>query len=160
MTPANLIFGEMSCLSALPRSADVVAMEDGEVWELRRNVLDRLMRLPSQRRRIENTYRQRAMELVLRSTGLFKDIPQDEYQKIVDFLREKITFARVNPGQTICRQGEPASDLFIIRMGYVRISVARHGNEAGYVISRGPGAILGEISLLGLSHERCLSARG
>ena len=25
LTPANLIFGEMSCLSALPRSADVIA---------------------------------------------------------------------------------------------------------------------------------------
>jgi hypothetical protein len=54
LTPANLIFGEMACLSALPRSADVVALEAGEVWELRRNVLDRLMRLPSQRRELKS----------------------------------------------------------------------------------------------------------
>lgn len=153
LTPANLIFGEMACLSALPRSADVMALEDGEVWELRRNVLDRLMRLPAQRRKIEIEYRQRALDLVLRSTSLFRDIPQDEYRKIVDYLRQRITFARVNPGQTICRQGDRANDFFMIRMGYVRVSVAHYGNEEGNVLSCGPGSILGEISLLGLSHS-------
>ncbi len=111
------------------------------------------MRLPSQRRRIEVEYRQRALDLVLRSTSLFRDIPQDEYQKIVDYLRQRISFARVNPGQTLFRQGERASDFFIIRMGHIRVSVARYGNEAGRVISRGPGSILGEISLLGLSRD-------
>ena len=153
LTPANLIFGEMACLSALPRSADVVALEAGEVWELRRNVLDRLMRLPSQRRRIEVEYRQRALDLVLRSTNLFKYIPQDEYEKIVDFLRQRISFARINPGQTLFRQGERASNFFITRMGHIRVSVARYGNEAGRVISVGPGSTLGEISLLGLSAD-------
>jgi CRP-like cAMP-binding protein/Pyruvate/2-oxoacid:ferredoxin oxidoreductase delta subunit len=151
LTPANLIFGEMSCLSALPRSADVVALENGEVWELRRNVLDRLMRLPSQRRRIEVGYRQRALALVLRSTALFRNIPQDEYQKIVDYLSQRITFARVNPGQTICRQGDRANDFFMIRMGHIRISVTRYGTKIGQVLSLGPGSVLGEISLLGLS---------
>ena len=153
LTPANLIFGEMACLSALPRSADVVALENGEVWELRRNVIDRLMRLPSQRRKIEVEYRQRALDLVLRSTSLFRDIPQDDYQKIVDFLRQRITFARVNPGQTLFRQGERGSNFFLIRMGHVRVSVARYGNEAGHVITRGPVSTLGEISLLGLSRN-------
>jgi Fe-S-cluster-containing hydrogenase component 2 len=153
LTPANLIFGEMACLSALPRSADVVALEAGEVWELRRNVLDRLMRLPSQRRRIEVEYRQRALDLVLRTTSLFRDIPQEEYQKIVDYLRQRISFARINPGQTLFHQGDPASDFYILRMGHIRVSIARYGNEAGRVISRGPGSILGEISLLGLSRD-------
>jgi Fe-S-cluster-containing hydrogenase component 2 len=153
LSPANLIFGEMACLSALPRSADVVALENGEVWELRRNVLDRLMRLPSQRRRIENEYRQHALDLVLHSTSLFRNIPQDEYRKVVDYLRQRITFARVNPGQAVCRQGDRASDFFIIRMGHVRVSVARYGNEAGHIITRGSGSTLGEISLLGLSRS-------
>ena len=153
LTPANLIFGEMSCLSALPRSADVITLEPGEVWELRRNVLDRLMRLPSQRRRIEVEYRQRALDLVLRTTALFRDIPEEEYHKIVSFLRERISFARINPGQTLFRQGDRASDFYILRMGHIRVSISRHGNEAGRVISRGPGSILGEISLLGLGRD-------
>ncbi len=100
------------------------------------------MRLPSQRKRIEVEYRQRALDLVLRSTSLFRDIPQDEYQKIVDFLRQRIAFARVNPGQTIFRQGDRASDFFLIRMGHIRVTVARYQNEAGHVITRGPGSTL------------------
>jgi Fe-S-cluster-containing hydrogenase component 2 len=151
LKPENLMFGEMSCLSGLPRSGNVIAMEPGEVWELRRNVLDRLMRLPSQRSRIEREYRQHAMELTLRSSGLFKDIPQAEYENIIAHLRQRISFVRVTPGQTICRQGDRASDFFIIRMGYVRVNVARFGNQAARIISRGPGTTLGEVSLLGLT---------
>ena len=45
--------GEMSCLSGTPRNADIRAIEDGEVWEMRRNVLDRVLRSPSMRKRIE-----------------------------------------------------------------------------------------------------------
>jgi len=153
LTPANLIFGEMSCLSALPRSADVVALEAGEVWELRRNVLDRLMRLPSQRRRIEKEYREHALDLALRTIGLFRDMQPEEHTKVVEFLRQRISFVRVNPGQTVCRQGDRASDFFITRTGYMRISIARYGNEAARVISRGPNTVLGEISLLGLTPD-------
>ena len=150
--PENLIFGEMSCLSGLPRSADVIALEDGEVWELRRNVLDRLMRLPSQRERIEAEYKDRALSLVLRSAALFKDLPERDHHEILDYLRERLSFVRVNPGQAIIRQGERATSFYIARLGYIRISLSRHGNEAR-VLTAGPGSILGEISLLGLSSK-------
>jgi Fe-S-cluster-containing hydrogenase component 2 len=152
LTPANLIFGEMACLSGSPRSADVEALSDGEVWELRRNVLDRLMRLPSQRKRIEVEYRLRALDLVLRFIPLFKGLDQAEFEQVVEFLRQRITFVRVNPGQVVCRQGARASDFFIIRRGHVRVNIQRFGNE-GHYVSRGPGSTLGEISLLGLSAE-------
>jgi hypothetical protein len=35
------------------------ALKSSEVWEIRRNVLDRLMRLPSQRHRFESEYREK-----------------------------------------------------------------------------------------------------
>jgi len=152
LTPKDFILGEMSCLSGIPRSADVIALEDGEVWELRRNVLDRLMRLPSQRERIERGYRDRALALTLRSTQLFKNIPSKDYDEIIEFLRARLTFIRAVPGQSICRQGDPASHFYIVRLGYVKVSIGRYGNESR-VLSLAPGAILGEISLLGLSHE-------
>jgi Fe-S-cluster-containing hydrogenase component 2 len=152
LTPKDLIFGEMSCLSGLPRSADVLAMEQGEVWELRRNVLDRLMRLPSQRERIERAYRERALDLVLRSTALFKNLPPSEFDQVINFLRERISFLRIVPGQSISRQGHPATDFYILRLGYVQISISRFGQEARK-LSVGPGSVLGEISLLGLTRQ-------
>ena len=152
LTPADFIIGEMACLSGSPRSATVIALEDGEVWEVRRNVLDRLMRLPSQRQRFETAYRTRSLDLVLQSSKLFEGIGQEEYQKIVDYLRSRITFVRVSPGQTLFRQGDPATDLYLIRLGWVRVGVQRHQNEAK-VLSSGPGTILGEIGLLGFSMQ-------
>ncbi len=135
----QLMIGEMACLSGQPRSGDIVALEPGEVWELRRNVLDRLMRLPAQRARIDRMYQDRALELLPGSTGLFKDLPADEYEKILAYLRDnRITFARVSPGRTILGQGETARNFFIIRMGYVQVKIARNGNEAYRVVSRGP----------------------
>jgi Fe-S-cluster-containing hydrogenase component 2 len=152
LTPANLIVGEMACLTGSPRAADVMATEDGEVWEVRRNVLDRLMRLPSQRRRFESEYRQRSLDLVLQNSDLFKGLGQEEYQKIVNYLRQRISFVRVSPGQILFRQGDKVNSLYLVRLGYVRIGVQRFEKEAK-VLSRGPGTILGEIGLLALSKD-------
>ncbi|MEA3208018.1 MAG: hypothetical protein QOE70_1075 [Chthoniobacter sp.] len=152
LTPADVIVGEMSCLSSSPRSADVVAVEAGEVWEVRRNVLDRLMRLPSLREKFETGYRERSLELALQSTELFKGIEAAEYRDLVNFFRERLSFVRVRPGQTLFDQGDEARELFLIRLGHVRIGMRRFRSE-GRVISSGPGNTLGEIGLLALTSE-------
>src|SRR5207248_411479 len=150
LTPADLIVGEMACLSGSPRAANVTALEDGEVWEIRRNVLDRLMRLPSQRKRFEAEYRERSLDLALQNTNLFKGIEQDEYRRIVDYLRQRLSFVSVQAGQTLFEYGQPATHLYFVRLGHVRVSVPQHGRESK-VISSGPGTILGEIGLLALT---------
>ena len=152
LTPADMIVGEMSCMSAQPRAADVVALETGEVWEVRRNVLDRLMRLPNQRQRFEAEYRERSLDLVLRASPLFRDLPQKEYSEVVNFLRERLSFVRVKAGQTLFKQGDPANAMFLVRLGHVRVSLGFHGEESK-VISCGPGAVLGEIGLLAFASE-------
>ena len=149
---SDLIVGEMACLSGLPRSADVTALEAGEIWELRRNVLDRLMRLPSLRQKFETIYRERALDLALQSSELFKGIPHDQYKHIVEFLRPRVKFVRVSRGQTLFRQGDAARDMYLVRLGHVQVAVQRYGN-APTLVSRAPGAILGEIGLLGISPQ-------
>jgi Fe-S-cluster-containing hydrogenase component 2 len=152
LTVDDLIAGEMACLSGSPRSADVFVTEDAEVWEVRRNVLDRLMRLPSRRAKFEAGYRERSLDLVLQTSDLFKNIGKDEYRAIVDYLRQRLSFVRVSPGQVLFRQGDRATDLYLIRLGHVRVGVRRYNDEVR-VLSRGPGTILGEIGLLALSPE-------
>ena len=152
LTPANVIVGEMACLSGTPRAADVTALEASEVWAVRRNVLDRLMRVPSQRQRFEKEYRNRALDLVLQSSDLFKGIPQDQFRQIADYLRQRLSFVRVRPGQTLFRQGDRVNDLYLVRLGYIRIGVRRFESEAR-ILSRGPGTILGEIGLLAFSPQ-------
>ncbi len=150
LTPADVFFGEMACVTGTPRTASVTALTDAEVWEVRRNVLDRIMRLPTQRQRFEANYRARALDLVLQNAELCKGLPADEFQAVVNFLRPRLTFVRVSPGQTLFRQGDRANAMYIIRLGHVRIGVRRFGKETG-VFSLGPGAILGETGLLAIS---------
>ena len=152
LTPADVFFGEMACVTGTPRTASVTALDDAEVWEVRRNVLDRIMRLPTQRQRFEANYRTRALDLVLQGAALFKGIPEDEFRSIVNFLRPRLTFVRVSPGQTLFRQGDRSNAMYLIRLGHVRIGVRRFGKETG-VLSLGPGSILGEIGLLAISPQ-------
>src|SRR5207249_364444 len=76
LTPKNLIAGEMACVSGSPRVADLRVVENAEVWELRRNVLDRLMRLPTRRAIFEQAYRDRSLKRVLQGNELFGDLAQ------------------------------------------------------------------------------------
>ena len=152
LTPADVIAGEMACLSGSPRAADVTVLQDAEIWEVRRNVLDRLMRLPSRRQKFESAYRNRSLDLVLQSTQLFRDLGQEQYKEIVDYLRNRLSFVRVSPGQVLFRQGEPANDVYLIRLGHLRVGVSQYSNEV-QVSSRGPGTVFGEIGLLALSPE-------
>ncbi len=152
LTPENVIVGEMACLSGTPRAADVTALVASEVWAVRRNVLDRIMRLPSQRLRFETEYRQRALNHVLQDSELFKGLPPEQFKQIVDYLRQRLSFVRVRPGQTLFRQGDRVNDLYLVRLGYIRIGVRRFESEAR-VLSRGPGTILGEIGLLAFSAQ-------
>jgi len=152
LTPADVIAGEMACLSGSPRAADVTVLEKAEIWEVRRNVLDRLMRLPSRRARFEAAYRDRSLNLVLQSSELFRGIGQEQYKEIVDYLKGRLSFVHVSPGQVLFRQDEPANDLYLVRLGHVRVGVHRYNNEVR-VLTRGPGTVFGEIGLLGLSTQ-------
>lgn len=152
-TPADVIVGEMACLSGSPRSANVTALEDCEVWEIRRNVLDRLMRLPIQRQRFETEYRKSSLDLALQNTELFSGIEREEYASIVDYLRNRLSFVRLQPGQTLFEEGDVANHLYLVRLGHVRVSVHQHRREAK-VVSKGPGTMLGEIGLLALTIDK------
>jgi len=152
VTRADLIVGEMACLSGSPRNAGIVATGEGEVWEVRRNVLDRMMRSPTQQGLFEKRYRERALAGVLRTSELFVDLPVEDYDDCIEFLQPRITFLRVNPGQTIFRQGAVADSLYLVRLGQVRIGIS-HGGKDTALLYRGPGAIIGEMGLLAISRR-------
>ena len=152
LTAKDMIAGEMSCLSGSARTGDVTVLEAGEVWEIRRNILDRMMRLPQQRRRFEAEYRNRSLDLVLQQTDLFRGINAEEYIEILNYMRQRLTFVRARPGQTIFEQGDTVTDMFLVRRGHIRVGVRRYNKEAK-VLSCGPGAIVGEIGLLAFTPQ-------
>jgi CRP-like cAMP-binding protein/Fe-S-cluster-containing hydrogenase component 2 len=143
------VFGEMTCMSNYPRSATVRAAEDCTLLEMLRNVLYILQRGKKSRALLEEKYRHRAIESHLRSVPLFASLLADESQfaRFVDFLRNRVELIRLNPGEVICRQGDPADSFYLVRIGFVKVTQQRPGGEEvlAYI---GPGRYFGEIGLM------------
>jgi len=148
----DVILGEMASLSGMPRSADISAVDDGEVWEVRRNVLDRMMRSPKQRALFERIYRERALLTALETSDLFRGLTVAEVRECSQFLQPRLSFLRVSPGQTIFLKNELADAFYLVRLGHVRVSITRNGNgHEASVFFQGPGTVLGEIGMLAVS---------
>ncbi len=138
------LFGEMTCLSFYPRSATVRAAERTVVLEMLRNVLQILQKNKTFRAQLERNYRDRALATHLRSVSIFRDLEED----FIADIRERVDLLQFDPGEVICRQGDPADSFYLIRIGFVKVSQQSPGGEMVLTyLSRGD--YFGEIGLLG-----------
>ena len=151
-TPDDLMLGEMSCLSHHPRTSTIIAISDGEIYEIRRNVLHMLQRNSAARRELDQVYRRRAIFSHLRNVSLFESLNELQRQQCADFLRDKVDLIRVDPGQAIFRQGEIAEDFYMIRIGYVKVSQTFMGTEHVRTYLR-PNQFFGDIGLFNQSED-------
>ncbi len=140
---AGELFGEMTCLNFYPRSATVRAAEDSVILEMLRPVLQILLRSKAFRGQLEETYRRRTLDTHLRSVPLLAGLGQE----FIDYLRDRVELQRYDPGQAICRQGEPADSFYIVRLGFVKITQHFPGGELVRAY-RGRGGHFGEMGLL------------
>lgn len=137
------LFGEMTCMSLYPRSATIRAETDCTALEMLRNVLDIMQRNKTFRAKLDQSYRQRALDSHLRAVPVFGELT-DEF---IEGLREKVELVRFTPGQVICRQGEAADSFYLVRIGFVKVSQTHPGGEMVLAyLSR--GEYFGETGLL------------
>ncbi len=159
LTPEDVIFGEMTCMSHYPRAATVTAIEDGTVVEILRNVLYMLQRNSKSKALLDAVYRNRALESHLRGVKVFAQLVRDpaEFGRFVEFLRPRVQLVRVHPGQVVFRQGDLADHFYMVRVGFIKVSQQRPGGEQvlNYI---GPGGYFGEIGLMNMSAELQLAA--
>ncbi|MCI0357934.1 MAG: cyclic nucleotide-binding domain-containing protein [Planctomycetaceae bacterium] len=144
----DLILGEMAILSHFPRAATVRALEDGVVYEIRRNIFYALQRSPGARRRLDRVYRERAINNHLRQVRLFADLSEADRQLCVKILRPACKLYRLEPGQAIFRQGERADCFYMIRIGHVKVTQTFGGAERTLTYLR-PNQSFGEVACLG-----------
>lgn len=147
MTPADVIFGEMSCLNHYPRSATVVALEDTELLEIHRNVLHMLQRHEASRRMLDDAYRGRSLARELRQLSMFTGLSESDRARCAEMLRDRAEIVRVDRGQPIFRQGDVAEDFYKVRLGFVKVS-QRLGEQDRVIDYLGPGRSFGEIGLV------------
>ena len=147
ITPEDVIIGEMTCLNRYPRSATVIAKEESEVVEIRRNVLYMIQRNAVCRQFLDRVYRQRSLQSQVKSLPIFAALSESQRQQAAEFLESRVDLITVEPGQTIYRQDEVADSLFINRLGFVKVT-QKYGvsdRVMGYI---SPGGYFGEIGLL------------
>ncbi|CAN5563706.1 hypothetical protein BH09PLA1_BH09PLA1_01110 [soil metagenome] len=164
-------FGEMTCLSYLPRAANVQAQEKVYCLEMLRNILLKIFQNDKQKQwrsdktkfqsanpgarfdqprpadtPVQKVYRDRALANELRDCPLFAQVPSEVLKRLVD----AADFAPFEPGEVIFREGEVAEDFYLVRRGFVKIGRQSYGDEIvlNYLSK---GQYFGEVALLGTS---------
>jgi CRP-like cAMP-binding protein len=145
MLRAGDLFGEMTCLSGHPRSATVRAQTPVIAVEMGRPVLDLLKRKAQGfQARVEREYKARALAAHLRGVSLFAGLSD----AFIDGLRERFELVPYAPGQVICTQGDDPAKLYVVRIGFVKVSRAKTDGEV-VLHYLGRGGAFGELALLG-----------
>jgi Fe-S-cluster-containing hydrogenase component 2/CRP-like cAMP-binding protein len=143
ITPQTRILGEMTCLNYYPRSATVLARDAAEVFEVRRNLLFALQRVPESRQLLSEIYRRHAIESLIRTADWFQNVADSDRDAARQYLLaawnqprttpdgaaigHQIELVQLAPGQVIYREGEQADAFYIIRIGHVKVSQATGG---------------------------------
>jgi len=150
MTPKDMILGEMTCMNFQPRSATVVAQEPCEVFEIRRNVLFMLQRSAGSREALNKLYRERTLANHINQLELFDGLSADEKRESVEYLKDHVTLNWVEPGQEIYREGQPADDVYLLRLGHVKVTQSTAGEDRvlTYIRPDTARSFFGEIGVL------------
>ena len=149
------IFGELSALSCYPVSADVVAATDVLCLLIRTSALRLMFKQKSYaefKKDIDTRYRTRTLSTHLRNVDLFAEIDQ----RMIRRLQEAADLLSFEPGAQIVEQGTPGDAFYLIRGGYVRVSVKAGSDQLAVMYLR-KGDYTGEIALLmdEPGHFRC-----
>src|SRR5262249_44400719 len=126
-----------------PRSATVRAETDCVVLEMLRNVLDVLQKSKTFREQLDRNYRERVLATHLRSIPIFAELDED----FIKHLQRSVEIIRFAPGQVITEEGASSDALYLVRIGFVKVS-QRHGNEDLVVAYLARGGHFGEMGLL------------
>ncbi|HEY3351963.1 MAG TPA: cyclic nucleotide-binding domain-containing protein [Polyangia bacterium] len=138
-------FGEFAVLSDRRRHASVEAMDEVELFEISRQLLDQLSgRYPDVARTLRRFYRERLVETLIATAPFFAPLGMPERAALASRLR-----ARRYPANTdILVEGGRRGGLYLILLGEVRVMRRRADGLAVPVALLGEGSYFGEMSLL------------
>lgn len=138
------LFGELSALSRYPVSATVRAELATECVLIRTPALRMMQRTSkSFKEYVEKRYRQRSLKAHLSSVSLFVDCDKG----FIADLAKEVELLSFEPGQVIVEQGTPGDAFFLVRGGYVKVSVRVGANDLAVTYLR-KGDYAGEAALL------------
>jgi CRP-like cAMP-binding protein/Fe-S-cluster-containing hydrogenase component 2 len=138
------IFGELSALSRYPVSANVRAQSRLRILQIRLPGL-RMLTASSKEFRafLDKRYRERTLFAHLKRVGLFSNVDEAVIEKI----KQKAELLSFEPGQVIAEESSPADAFYLVRGGYVKVSVAAGSSDLAVTYLR-TGDFAGEAALI------------
>jgi Fe-S-cluster-containing hydrogenase component 2/CRP-like cAMP-binding protein len=145
VTPGE-VFGEGSALSRFPIVSDFRAGSDGTCLLIRTAALRAMFDLPelsSFKEEFDRRYKARTLRAHLQRVELLSDVDPS----IIETLISRADLLAFKPGKRIVEQGAPCDALYLVRGGYVKVSVGSGSEEVAVSYLR-IGDWIGEASLL------------
>jgi len=137
-------FGELGPLTGNPRTATITAIERTTLLEIQREAFLFLHKTaPAIKKKIDEVYLGRTLSTHLRRVNIFTHLPEE----VLNRLREKVELLEFDRGEVIIRQGDAGDSLYIIRSGFVKVSVGEGEKERVFAYLK-DGNYFGEMSLL------------
>jgi CRP-like cAMP-binding protein len=137
-------FGEIAVVTNFPRTATVVATRETELLRLSREVIWELVRdHPGFLTVLLGFVRDRLLDTLLCTSPLFLAVPPADRRPLASRFR----LLEVEAERDLLRQGECTEALFLLLAGRAEL-VREQGGARSVIGEVGPGAILGEVSML------------
>jgi len=140
----NNIFGETAYFTGGKRTAESIAHDETEVFELPYAMLDEFKNtLPSFNKRIDVLYRKRMLIKQLASSYVFRRADP----RAREWIASRMKSVSLNAGTTLFLQNESSTDLYLVRAGKLAVTLTVGGTER-LIKTVETGAIIGETSLV------------
>jgi CRP-like cAMP-binding protein/Fe-S-cluster-containing dehydrogenase component len=140
-------FGEMSALSNSPRTLTAVCESEVVALKVPRHAFEKIYRdkrAAEFRRQIDEHYRARVLQGLLKNMSLLRGLPDEMLRAI----GESSLLEVAEPGAGVVKEGDPAKDFYVVRTGNLKVVTKGEDGREKLLAYLSDNSWFGEVALL------------